>query len=58
MHAIEERLEMRLSEVDLSLSSLDVLEPNFVSEVYASNGRGRYFDFTKLSMKQLCTLSE
>ena len=51
MHAIEERLKVRLSEVDLSLASLDILEPYLVSEVYASDGRWRDFDFTELSME-------
>ena len=51
MHAIEERLKVRLSEVDFSLSSLDVLKPYLVSEVYASDGRWRDLYFTELSME-------
>ncbi len=43
---------MRLGEVDLSLTPLDVLEPDLVFEVNAPNGRWRDHDFTKLSMEQ------
>ena len=39
MHSIEERAVVALCEVDLSLPSFDVLEPDLVSKVDATDGR-------------------
>ena len=41
-----------LSKVDLSLTPLDVLEPDLMFEVNAPDGRWRDHDLTKLSMEQ------
>ena len=45
---------MRLREINLSLSSLDILEPDFVLKIDAPNGCGRNFHFSKPSVKHLC----
>jgi hypothetical protein len=45
---------MRLREINLSLSSLDILEPDLVLEIDATNGCGRNLDFSKPSVKHLC----
>ena len=42
---------MRLGEVDLSLASLDVFEPDFVLQVNAPDGGRGYFFFTKSPVK-------
>jgi hypothetical protein len=48
---------MRLREINLSLSSLDILEPDFVLKIDAPNGCGRNFHFSKPSVKHLCTFN-
>ena len=49
---------MRLREVNLSLTPLDVLEPDLVLEVDATDGRLGDYDLTKVSMEQRCTFSK
>ena len=55
---MKEREIVRLREVDLTLTPLDVLEPDLVLEVDASDGRWGDHDLTKLSMEQRCTFSK
>ncbi|MFN9906840.1 MAG: hypothetical protein ACK56F_12085, partial [bacterium] len=38
-HALEERLVVRLGEVDLALAALDVLEPDLVSDVDSADAQ-------------------
>ena len=54
---MEECEIVRLREINLSLSPLDVLEPDLVLEIDATDGRWGDHDLTKLSMEQRCTFS-
>ena len=49
---------MRLSEVDIALAPLDVLEPDPVFEVDASDGCWRDLHLTVPSVEQLSTLGQ
>jgi len=49
---------MWLKEINLSLSSLDILETDLVLEIDAMNGCGRNLDFSKLSVKHLCAFDQ
>jgi hypothetical protein len=49
---------MALGEVDLALAPLDVLEPDLVLEVDATDGRRGYLHLTEPSVEQLCALGQ
>jgi hypothetical protein len=55
---MEELAIVRFSEVNFSLASLDVLEPDFVLQVNAPDGWWRYLLFTKSPMEHLRSLSQ
>ena len=55
---MEERQIMRISEVDLSLASLDVLEPDLVLEVNATDCCRGDHHLTKPPVENLRTLSQ
>jgi hypothetical protein len=52
VHSIEELAVVALCKVDLSLASLDVLEPYLVSKVDATDGRRGDHHLTKPSVEQ------
>ena len=58
MHTIEERLEVGHRKINLSLSPLNVLEPDLVLEVDATDGRWRDHHLTERSVEHLCTLHQ
>ena len=55
---MEELAVMRFGKVDLSLTSFDVFQPDFVLLVNASDGRRRYLLLTKSPVEQLRPLGE
>ena len=57
-HSMKEWEIMRLREINLSLSSLDILEPDLVLKIDATNGCGRNFHFSKPSVKHLCAFDQ
>ena len=58
MHSIEERAVVALCEVDLSLPSFDVLEPDLVLKVDATDGRRGDHHLAEPSVEQLGALSQ
>ena len=55
---MEERQVMRISEVDLALSSLDILELDLVSLIDSTYRCRRDLQFSILPVKHLSTLSQ
>ena len=55
---MEELAIVRFSEINFSLASLDVLKPDFVLQVNATDGGWRYLLLTKSSMEHLRSLSQ
>jgi hypothetical protein len=55
---MEELAIVRFSEINFSLASFNVLKPDFVLQVNATDGGWRYFLFTKSSMEHLRSLSK
>jgi hypothetical protein len=55
---MKELAVMRLGEVDLSLASLDVFEPDFVLQVNAPDCGRRYLLLTKSPVEQLRPLRQ
>ena len=49
---------VRFGEVDLALAPLDVLEPDLVLEVDATDGRRGDPNLTEPSVEQLCPLGQ
>jgi hypothetical protein len=55
---MEELAIVRFSEVNFSLASFNVLKPDFVLQVNATDGGWRYLLFTKSPMEHLRSLSQ
>ena len=58
VHAVEQRVIVRVREVDLPLASLDGLEPNLVPQIDAADGRRGDHALAEASVKQLRSLSK
>ena len=58
VHAVEQRVIVRVREVDLPLASLDGLEPDLVPQIYAADSRRGDNALAEASVKQLRSLSK
>ena len=58
VHAVEQRVIVRVREVDLPLASLDGLEPDLVPQIYAADSRRGDHALAEASVKQLRSLSK
>ena len=58
VHSEEQCREVRLSEVNLRLTSLNLLKLDFVLDVNIANGWRRDLSFTEFSVKELSTFCE
>ena len=55
---MEQRAVVEIGKVNVSLFSLDVLEPDLMLQVYTTDSGWGYLDFTKLSMKHVSALNQ
>ena len=55
---MEQRGVVGIFKINVSLSSLDVLEPDLVLQVYTTDSGWRYLYFTKLSMKHVSAFNQ
>ena len=55
---MEQRAVVGIRKVNVSLSSLDVLEPDLVLQVYTTDSGWGDLDFTKLSMKHVSAFNQ
>ena len=55
---MEQRGVVGIRKVNVSLSSLDVLEPDLVLQVYTTDSEWEDLDFTKLSMKHVSAFNQ
>ena len=57
-HSMEQWAVVGIRKVNVSLSSLDVLEPDLVLQVYTTDSGWGDLDFTKLSMKHVSAFNQ
>ena len=55
---MEQRGVVGIGKVNVSVSSLDVLEPDLVLQVYTTDSGWGYLNFTNLSMKHVSALNQ
>ena len=55
---MEQRAVVGIRKVNVSLSSLDVLEPDLVLQVYTTDSGWGDLDFTKLLMKNVSAFNQ
>ncbi len=58
VHTGEQRVLVRVREVDLPLASLDCLQPDLVQQIYSADSRRGYHALIEASVKQLRSLSK